>query len=85
MWSFLSDFIVRSTGFPQHLMDRLTFPQSMIKIKQYVQLEQSHESERDWFLLHFNEWVASMQLTYPKGDPIFKLIYKMKKQVSKGN
>ncbi|MDQ0656011.1 hypothetical protein QF041_000778 [Paenibacillus sp. W2I17] len=83
MWSFLSDYIVRSTGFPQHLMDTLLFSETINKIQHTTRLREKLEKERQWFLTTFDEWVTAAHNIYPQGDPVFKKLYKVKKRMLK--
>lgn len=83
MWSFLSDYIVRSTGFPQHLMDTLLFSETINRIHHTTQLREKLEKEREWFLSTFDEWVLAAQHIYPQGDPVFKTLYNVKKRITK--
>ncbi|WP_308721756.1 lantibiotic dehydratase [Paenibacillus polysaccharolyticus] len=83
MWSFLSDYIVRSTGFPQHLMDTLLFSETINQIQHTTQLREKLEKEREWFLTTFDKWVIAAQHIYPQGDPVFKTLYNVKKRITK--
>lgn len=63
---FLSDYIVRSTGFPQHLMDTLLFSETINQIQHTTQLREKLEKEREWFLTTFDKWVIATQHIYPQ-------------------
>lgn len=83
-WSFLSNFIVRSTGFPQQYIDQLEFSASVEQMRAILQAEKDLKREQAYFFEQFATWVEKLENTYPKGDPIFKQLFKMRKSVEKG-
>jgi hypothetical protein len=84
-WSFLPNFIVRSTGFPQKYMEPLEFTETMEQIRAALHVEEELAHATTSFAERFDEWTDRLQQDYQEGDAIFKRFYKLKKAVEKEN
>jgi hypothetical protein len=66
-------------------MDPLEFSATVEQMQAILRAEAELKREQEHFLQQFPAWVKTLEETHPKGDPVFKRLYKWRKAVEKGS